>query len=100
MPELDNLDVQERSGLVGIWVTPESDSQEPVVSLEMIGRSKRYLRIWLRNPDHVDWGWVLSDTSICVWRDTEEPPIASRSGEQPPVPATPGIREGTGGTHR
>lgn len=97
MPELDDFDLQERSGLIGVWVTPESEGQEPVVSLEMVSGSKRYLRIWLRKPDHVDWGWVLSDTSVCVWRDPDEPSVASRSGEQPP-PSRPGESRLGGGT--
>lgn len=82
--EIDALDAQERSGLIGVWFTPEADGQDPVVSLEMLAGPKRYMRIWLRNPDHIDWGWVLSDSAICIWRDADEPPAATdtQGGEE------------------
>lgn len=68
---LDDLDVQERAGLIGVWLTPADDGQMPLVSLELIGGRKRYARVWIDGRDQVEWGWVLPDKAIAVWRDPE-----------------------------
>lgn len=70
---LDDLDAQQRAGVTAIWFTPESDGQEPVISLEMLGGPKRYAQIWL---DHlsgtVQWGWGIPESAICVWRESAD----------------------------
>lgn len=59
-------------------MTPGSEEQQPVVSLEFLAGPKRFARVWLDKPDHVDWGWVINDRAVCIWQDDE---FASRSGE-------------------
>jgi len=59
------------AGLTAIWLTPAAEGQEPVVSLDLVGRQKRYARLWLNRLDRVEWGWVLPRVATCVWEAAE-----------------------------
>lgn len=68
---LDAFDIQERAGVISMWFTPNPHTDEPVLSLEILGGQKRYARVWLRGDVRVGWGWTLGEDAVCLWRDPD-----------------------------
>lgn len=67
-----DLDLQDRAGLASVWLRPDTPDQQGSLHVELVGRPKRYLVIWLREPhNRPEWSWVLPDSAVPLWRDPD-----------------------------
>ena len=58
-----------------IWLTPSSDEVAvPIVSIEILGCPKAYLRLFLQPDRYTEWGWTLHRTAVQLWPTAEETP--------------------------
>ena len=60
--------LQDCQAFVAVYVIPPSPGVTESIAIEVIGGPKAYARIYASNPNTVDWGWVIHDTAVCVWR--------------------------------
>lgn len=51
-----------------IWLTPQSDEvAAPIISIEVHGAPKAYLRLFLQPDRHTEWGWILHHSAVRLW---------------------------------
>lgn len=51
-----------------IWLTPQGDKVAvPIISIEVHGAPKAYLRLFLRPDRYTEWGWILHESAVQIW---------------------------------
>lgn len=49
----------------------ESKGVMGCTSFEVVGGSKRFMRVFDENPTDIQWGWVLHPTARLLWGEPE-----------------------------